>query len=145
MMYTMMPFSRHTDNIAHLFDQMERSFWNDPKAAVASFPADIEDRGDRFVLSCELPGFRKEEISLKLDKGVLTVRAQHSKDESQDEKNEKTSYLCRERHWGSYQRSFSVSGIQEDAVTAAYESGVLTLTLPKEAPVVPAPRQIDIQ
>ena len=143
MMYTMMPFGRRNDSLMNLFDQMERSFWRDTGATFASFPTDIKDEGTQFVLSAELPGFAKEDINLKLDNGVLTISAQHK--EETEHKDEKTNYLCRERHYGSYQRSFSVSGIQEDAITAAYDNGVLTLTLPKEVPVVPAARQIDIK
>lgn len=142
-MYTMMPFGRRNDSLVNLFDQMERSFWRDTGASFASFPTDIKDEGNQFVLCAELPGFRKEDIQLNLDNGVLTIRAQHQ--ETSEEKNEKEHYLCRERHYGSYQRSFSVSGIQEDAITASYDNGVLKLTLPKEAPVVPAARQISIQ
>lgn len=142
-MYTMMPFGRRNDSLMNLFDQMERNFWRDTGSSFSSFPTDIKDEGTQFVLTAELPGFSKEDINLKLDNGVLTISAEH-KDET-EHKDEKENYLCRERHYGSYQRSFSVSGIQEDAITAAYDNGVLTLTLPKESPVVPAARQIDIQ
>lgn len=142
-MYTMMPFGRRNDSLMNLFDQMERSFWKDTGSAFSSFPTDIKDEGGQFVLTAELPGFRKEDIHLNLDNGVLTIAARH--EENHEEQDEKGSYLCRERHYGSYQRSFSVSGIQEDAISASYDSGVLKLVLPKEVPVAPAARQISIQ
>ena len=139
MYYSMMPFGRRNDSLNNLFDQMERSFWRDTGTAYASFPTDIRDEGGQFVLTAELPGFRKEDIEVKLDNGVLTIAA-----ERKEAAPENGSYLCRERHYGSYRRSFSVSGIQESAIHAAYESGVLTLTLPKETPVVPEARRINI-
>ncbi|MCD7946239.1 MAG: Hsp20/alpha crystallin family protein [Clostridiales bacterium] len=142
-MYTMVPFGRRSDSLVSLFDQMERSFWKDTGTSFSSFPTDIRDEGDKFTLSAELPGFHKEDIHLSLDGGVLTISAQH--EENNEQKDEKGSYLCRERHYGSYQRSFSISGIQENAISASYENGVLKLTLPKETPVVPAARQINIQ
>ena len=74
---------------------------------------------------------------------MLTIAAKH--EDTTERKDERGNYLCRERHYGSYQRSFSVSGIDESAITASYENGVLTLNLPKEAPVVPEARQIAIQ
>ncbi|MCD8382903.1 MAG: Hsp20/alpha crystallin family protein [Clostridiales bacterium] len=139
-MYTMVPFGRRSDS---LFDRMERDFWKDTGTNISSFPTDIRDEGDKFTLSAELPGFNKEDIHLSLDGGVLTITAQH--EETVEKKNGKGGYLCRERHYGSYQRSFSVSGIREDAISASYENGVLKLTLPKDTPVVPAARQINIQ
>ena len=81
------------------------------------------------------------ELSLK--DGVLTISAKH--DETVENKGEDGKYVCRERRTGSFTRSFDVSGIQEDAIGAAYEDGVLKLTLPKLAEVQPQSRKIAIQ
>ena len=137
----MIPFARHDDNVFDLFDNFERSFFGDNSAS--TFRTDIRDEGDKFVLEAELPGFKKEDIKLDLKDGILTVSAQHS--ESSEEKDKKGSYIRRERRYGSFARKFDVSGIQEDGITAAYNNGVLELTLPKAQPVVPAARQIEIR
>ena len=140
-MFGMIPFARHDDNVFDLFDNFERSFFGDNSAS--TFRTDIRDEGDKFVLEAELPGFKKEDIKLDLKDGILTVSAQHS--ESSEEKDKKGSYISRERRYGSFARKFDVSGIQEDGITAAYNNGVLELTLPKAQPVVPAARQIEIR
>ena len=140
-MFGMIPFVRHDDNVFDLFDNFERSFFGDNSAS--TFRTDIRDEGDKFVLEAELPGFKKEDIKLDLKDGILTVSAQHS--ESSEEKDKKGSYIRRERRYGSFARKFDVSGIQEDGITAAYNNGVLELTLPKAQPVVPAARQIEIR
>ncbi len=140
-MFGMIPFARHDDNVFDLFDNFERSFFGDNSAS--TFRTDIRDEGDKFVLEAELPGFKKEDIKLDLKDGILTVSAQHS--ESSEEKDKKGSYIRRERRYGSFARKFDVSGIQEDGITAAYNNGVLSLTLPKAQPVVPAARQIEIR
>lgn len=140
-MFGMIPFARHDDNVFDLFDNFERSFFGDNSAS--TFRTDIRDEGDKFVLEAELPGFKKEDIKLDLKDGILTVSAQHS--ESSEEKDKKGSYIRRERRYGSFARKFDVSGIQEDGITAAYNNGVLELTLPKAQPVVPAARQIEIR
>ncbi len=54
-------------------------------------------------------------------------------------------YICRERRYGSVQRSFDVSGIKEDAISAAFEDGVLKLNLPKLGEEQPQSRKISIQ
>ena len=142
-MFGMLPFDRTDNNVFDTFDNFARDFFRKNNADLPAFRTDIRDTGDSYLLEAELPGFNKEDIQLSLDNGVLTITAHHQ--ENLEEKNEKEHYLCRERHYGSYQRSFSISGIEESAITASYENGVLKLTLPKETPVVPAARQISIQ
>ena len=66
-------------------------------------------------------------------------------EETVENKGEDGKYVCRERRTGSFTRSFDVSGIQEDAIGAAYEDGVLKLTRPKLAEVQPQSRKIAIQ
>ena len=140
-MFGMIPFDRRDSSLFDMLDNFERNFFGSSNSTVSSFRTDIRDEGDKFVLEAELPGFKKEDIKLDLKDGVLTISAQHS-EESEEKKN---SYIRRERRYGSFSRSFDVSGIQEDHITAAYNNGVLELTLPKAQPVVPAARQIDIQ
>lgn len=132
MMFGMIPFDRRDNNLFDMFDNFERNFFGNSSNNLSTFRTDIRDEGDKFVLEAELPGFKKEDIKLDLKDGVLTVSAQHS--ENTEEK--KDNYIRRERRFGSFARSFDVSGIQEDQITAAYNSGVLELTLPKAQPVV---------
>ena len=53
-------------------------------------------------------------------------------------------YVCCERSYGAYSRSFDVSGIRAEGITASYDSGVLTLKLPKKTVEVSSSRQISI-
>ena len=140
-MFGMIPFDRRESSLFDMLDNFERNFFGSSSNTASSFRTDIRDAGDKFILEAELPGFKKEDIQLDLKDGILTISAQHS-----DENEEKgSSYIRRERRYGSFSRSFDVSGIQEDHITAAYNNGVLELTLPKAQPVVPASRQIEIQ
>ena len=141
-MFGMIPFSRNDDNFFDIFDNFERKFFGNSNAVLPDFRTDIRDAGDRFVLEAELPGFNKEDISLDLKEGILTIKAEHK--DSQDQKNDKGEYIRRERRYGSFARTFDVSGINESGITAAYNNGILEVTLPKQAPVVPESRQIAI-
>lgn len=60
---------------------------------------------------------------------MLTISAVHSEESEKKEKD--GSYVCRERHYGSYSRSFDVSTIRQEEIKAAYKNGVLELTRPK--------------
>ena len=142
-MYTMIPFTHMSRSFNDLFDEMERSmFPAQQQGRLPAFRTDIRDAGDHYLLEADLPGFQKGDIDLHLEDGVLTITAKHQ--ETSEQKQE-GKYICRERRVGSYARSFDMSGIQEDAISAAYENGVLTLKLPKQGEVVPQSRKIAIQ
>lgn len=142
-MFGMIPFERSDDNFFDTFDNFTRKVFGSNAASFPDFRTDIRDAGDRFLLEAELPGFSKEDISLDLKDGILTISATHK--EEKDEKNEKGEYIRRERRYGSFTRSFDVTGIDEEHITAAYTNGVLELSLPKTVPVVPEAKRIAIE
>ena len=141
-MFGMVPFERHEDNFFDVFDNFERKFFGNSSANLPAFRTDIKDADDKFVLEAELPGFDKEDISLDVKDGILTISAQHK--EEKEDKDEKGQYIRRERRYGSFSRSFDVSGIDEGGITAAYKNGILELTLPKVKPAVPEAKRIAI-
>ena len=142
-MYTMIPFNHMSRSFNDLFDEMERNmFPAQQQSRLPAFRTDIQDKGDHYLLEADLPGFRKEDIDLHLEDGVLTITAKH---QQTAENKQEGKYICRERRVGSYARSFDMSGIQEDAISAAYENGVLKLKLPKQGEVVPQSRKIAIE
>ncbi len=110
------------------FFDLERSFFAPVKSSPSSFKTDIKDNGDSFLLEAELPGFKKEDISLDIDGDILTLTAKRS--ETKEENSGK--YLRRERSYGEYSRSFDISEINVEKADATYENGILSLTLPKK-------------
>ena len=141
-MFGMIPFERRDDNLFDIFDNFEKKFFGSTNANLPAFRTDIRDQGEKFLLEAELPGFQKEDIQLDLHDNILTIKAQHKEDSQQKDKD--GSYIRRERRYGSFARTFDVTGIDEKAITAGYENGILTLTLPKQVPVQPERRQIAI-
>lgn len=141
-MFGMLPFERTNDNFFDTFDNFQRKFLGE-NAAFPAFRTDIRDAGDQFILESELPGFQKEDIKLDLKDGILTIYAEHT--QNSEEKNDKGQYLRRERRYGSFSRSFDVTGIDENGITATYQNGILELSLPKAKPIVPEAKHITIQ
>ena len=141
-MYGMIPFGRMNTSWNDLFDDFERRMFPADRSELPAFRTDIRDEGDHFLLEADLPGFRKEDIDLHLEDNVLTITAKH---QETAENKQDGKYICRERRVGSYARSFDVSGIQEEGISAAYENGVLKLILPKQGEVIPQSRKISIQ
>ena len=138
-----MPFDRRSYRMSYNpfreLEQMEKNFWGDQQ--VNPFRTDISETADGYKLEADLPGFQKEEISLDLKGDLLTVTACR-REENQEHQGK---YLCRERYFGSYKRSFDVSEVQQSGITASYENGVLKLTLPKKSAVQPQCNKITIE
>ena len=106
---------------------------------------DIKETEEQYVLSVELPGFKKEDVKLSLKDGYLTINASSQNEEEEKEKDGK--FLRRERYTGAMTRSFYVGeDLTEEDVKAKFGNGILTLCLPKEAPKkIEEPKYIAIE
>ena len=106
---------------------------------------DIREHEDRYDVEIDLPGFKKDEIELSLEKGYLTVSAAKGLD--QDKTDKKGKIIRQERFAGAMQRSFYVgTGLTEEDIKAKFEDGVLTLNVPKKAaPKLPEKKTILIE
>lgn len=145
-MFDMRPYKNHDMSAWNPFSEMEKmerdwfnnGFFNNRE--LAEFKTDITDEGDHFELKADLPGFKKEDIHLNLEGDTLTINAErHSEHEEKKDK-----YVRCERSYGSYSRSFDVSGIDASQIKAYYDGGVLDLKMPKKAAAIPESTQIEI-
>jgi HSP20 family molecular chaperone IbpA len=107
---------------------------------------DIRETEDYYEMETDLPGYRKDEVSVKLDKGYLTIRA--GKNESEKAENEGAGseeteaepkvepagrYIRRERFTGTMSRTFYIGEtVQQEDIRARFDNGVLTLRIPKK-------------
>lgn len=107
------------------FDGFFRNLFDDD----AVMRTDIKEKDDGFVISIELAGYDKENISLNLENGYLSVSAKKL-EESADEK--KGRYIRRERRLGSVSRSFFIGDVKEEDIKASFTNGVLEISFPKE-------------
>ena len=92
---------------------------------------DVQEHDDHYEVDIDLPGFKKDELSLELKDGYLVISAAKGLDK--DEKEKKTGrFVRRERYAGSMSRSFYVGeDVKQEDIHAKYESGVLKLSIPK--------------
>ena len=141
-MFELIPFDRRMHRMSNYdpFREMDEFFNNNTRNIANPFATDVIDNGDSFELNAELPGFKKEDINLSIENDCLTISAERKLNKEEKVPN----FIKRERFYGSYSRSFDLTGIDVDKITAAYVDGVLKLTLPKEAEEVPVSRSIEI-
>ena len=91
---------------------------------------DVRETEDTYEVDIDLPGFKKDEISVDLEDGYLTIRAAKGLDK--DEKDKKGKYIRQERYAGACSRSFYVGDVKPEDVSAKYEDGILKLSMPKQ-------------
>lgn len=143
----MSPLQSLHREVDRLFDQFGetrpwfRHFW-EPNEWHMEVPAiDVVEKSDSFEVTAELPGIDAKNIEVKASDGMLTIRGE--KLEEKEEKKKK--YHRSERHFGSFERSFSLPrGIDREKITADYKAGVLIVKLPKTAEAQASERQISI-
>lgn len=132
----------------NLFDEFFDDFFNFPvfddramqkaqkqlygRHAANIMKTDVQEHEDHYEVDINLPGFRKDELSLELKNGYLTINAAKGLDKNETE--ERTGkFVRRERYAGSMSRSFYVGdNVKQEDIHAKYESGVLKLSIPKE-------------
>ena len=115
-------------------NQMNRKLYG--RHAKNMMKVDIKDREDSYEMDIDLPGFKKEEISVSLENGCLTITAAKGLDQDEQEKDT-GRYIRRERYAGACQRSFYVGeDIKQEDIKAEFKHGVLKLLIPKETPKV---------
>ncbi len=96
--------------------------------------ADLYETNDEFVLRMGLPGFDPEAIDITVERGILTVSGQRTR----DEREEQYSYHVREHTYDRFTRSFSLpSTVNADDVRADFHHGMLVVTLPKASEAKP--------
>jgi HSP20 family protein len=104
------------------------------------FAIDVEDKGDRYIIEADLPGFKKEDLKVEIDKNYVTLKAERKR--VIDEKKQGNSYY--ERSYGLFERHFQLaSEVSEKEAKANLKNGVLTLELPKKT--VEKAKQIEIK
>ena len=108
---------------------------------------DVKETEDGYELEMDLPGFKKEEVSVELNNGYITIRAAKGLDE--DEKEKKTGkYIRRERYSGACERSFYVGEeVTQEDIKGEYKHGILKLFVPKKEakPAASDPKYIAIE
>lgn len=103
-------------------------------AVRGSFPVDLVESGDSYVIHATMPGINPDNVQITVHNNVLTLRGESGSEEQHKDQN----YIMHERQSASFSRTLSLPGpVDADHAQARYEHGVLTLTLPKIAEAQP--------
>lgn len=99
----------------------------DDLASNNSMKCDVYEKDGAYNIEVDVPGFKKEDINIDVANGYLTVKASKHFDETEKGKN----YICHERRYGKFERSFYLGDLKTDDVDASFENGTLKIRIPK--------------
>lgn len=126
------------NNVWRVFDRMMEDV-NDEND-FRSISSDIEENENEYLITAELPGLEKKDVSIRVEKNNLIIEA---KIESENEEKDK-KWLRRERFQGSYRRNFILDdSCDKDKIGAEMENGVIMVSIPKAAPLIA--RKIEVK
>ena len=100
---------------------------------------DIYEKDGAYHIEADVPGFKKEEISLECEDGYITLTAEKNSENEESDKK----YLKRERSYSKTTRKFYVGDIDSNEIKAEFKDGVLNVTVPKQEKL-PNKKSIDI-
>jgi len=132
--------AREMISLRDVMDRLVGESFFRPWPSLGMFPAgeglavDMYETNDAVVVEATVPGVKPEEIDVKVVGHVLTIKGERK----EEKKEERPTYVYRERSLGSFHRSVTLpTEVDVDKATAEFEHGVLTLTLPKSETVKP--------
>jgi len=102
---------------------------------------DIFENEHELIVKADLPDVKPEELDIRVENNILTIRGERKFEKKVDEKN----YLRVERSYGTFARSFALANtVNSEAIKADYKDGVLTLTIPKREEAKPKQIKVNV-
>lgn len=116
------------------FQELPRRWLGGEGAEVFTPTFDVREEKDAFVFKADLPGIKEKDVEISITGNRLTVSGKRE----QENVEERESYYCRERSYGSFSRTFTLpDSVDADKIEANMQDGVLTLRLPKSPEAQP--------
>ena len=133
------------DEVNHLFDNFFTG-WPEPRQGLLEgewAPSiDVAETNGDITVTAELPGVKQEEVDIAIADDVLTLKGE----KKEERKEEKEDYHLSERRYGMIERAIRLPATaDQDAVEAAFDKGVLTVTVPKHAAPEKTARKVEIK
>jgi len=120
--------------VDRVYDENLAQRWNDAERAASPLALDVKESDEAYVVKATLPGIDPQDVEITYNNKTLTIQGELKSEEEQE--NER--YHMRERYSGKFYRQLRLPiPVNDDAIDAKYEHGILTLTLPKSEELKP--------
>ena len=97
-----------------------------------SMKRDIFEKDGNYNVVMDIPGFKKEDINIECDNGVIKISCEKKEEENEEDDKK---YIRKERVYEKCERSFNFGDIKEDEIEAEFTDGTLKLVIPKQEKV----------
>ena len=135
--YAVRPFFRRF-NLLDEVEEMAKRAWDTGMTP----RVDMYEEDNQVVVKAELPDIKKKDIDIKLEDGILTIKAEKKEETEEGEKG--ATHYYRERRFGEYVRSMTLPGkVDAENISATLKKGILEIKLPRAEE--PEAKQIDIK
>ena len=133
--------SYHT--LPNIFERMiDDNFFYDYDNINWTPSVDINESSDTFMITADLPGIKKSDIKVKVEKNVIILSAERKIDKT----NSNEKYHFSERRSGTFSRSFKLpKSVKEEKITADFDNGVLSIIIPKAEDAIMSNRLIKVK
>jgi len=139
------------DEMDRLFDDFRAGFENtllSPRGfsaeALRAPAVDLIDEGGEYRLHAEMPGIRKEDLSIEVGEREIQISAETR--EERAEGGKEGGYIRRERRYSKFYRSVPLpEAVRSDGTSAELKDGILTVRLPKMAPPQKRPKKVEVK
>lgn len=128
-------------NPSDLFKDFGRQFF-EQFPGNTSIKTDVKELDDQYVVEAELPGFEKENITLEFENNLLTIEGKQTTENKSEDDNGQVTH--QERSVNDVKRQFTFNNVDENAIKAAYDKGVLNVILPKKTVIDESKTNIQI-
>ncbi len=128
------------EDFYNMLDDFFTDPWSAGRRGYDAFKLDVQQKDDAYLIEAELPGAKKEEVSIELNDGTLRIAL--NRDEKKDEENK--NYIHRERRSFSASRSIYLGDADAQGIKAKLDDGILKISVPR-AKQIDNTRKIDIE
>lgn len=147
-MFGMVPYRRYNGSIQRnedYFNNFFQSFFSDDTFTPVifknrNFNVDVKEDENQYTVEADLPGIKKEDITLEYQNNYLTISAKRNN----ITEDKTSSYVKQERNYGEFKRTFYIDNVDENSVNASFKDGVLSISMPKKDKNVNNKKRFDI-
>ncbi|HRY97639.1 MAG TPA: Hsp20/alpha crystallin family protein [Bacteroidales bacterium] len=118
--------------VSRLFDEMFNEGFGREAGYTWKPLANVSEKEDRFELDLAVPGMKKDDFNISIEKNMLSISAETKTEQTDERKEDHVNYTRKEFTYGSFCRSFTLpESVDREKISAEYSDGILHLVLPK--------------
>ena len=130
------------NRLSNLFSETFGGQMAQPGLATPTADVYMDENDENMIIEASLPGFKEDDIEVNVEDNALNIRAEHRESQEGDGKKDR-KYIVRESTSSFYRRIGLPQNTQTEDISASFEDGILTVTVPMQE--LPKPKQVTVE